>query len=117
MFRNGEHMLPCVSHFMTYVLFSTQPYLDPNILKHLNVDKQSEYYKNLAQNLEDEDSRAKEGRKLTALDFASLEKKNPAVIEIDHRPKPSFEEKKKMRETMFLMLEESSIEETRLVSA
>lgn len=110
-------MLPCVSHFMTYVLFSTQPYLDPNILKHLNVDKQSEYYKNLAQNLEDEDSRAKEGRKLTALDFASLEKKNPAVIEIDHRPKPSFEEKKKMRETMFLMLEESSIEETRLVSA
>jgi hypothetical protein len=85
-------------------------------MKHLQVDKDSEYIKNLSKNIYIQDHPYRpNGSKASALDFASLERKKELELPAD-RPKPTFEEKKTLRDSMFVILEESAIEETRLVS-
>lgn len=83
-------------------------------MKHLSVDKDSDYVKNLSRSIfiQDNNPAIVDG-KAAALDYSLLEKKRD--MEFDNRPPPSFNEKKKIRETMFLVLDESTIEETRLV--
>lgn len=53
----------------------------------------------------------KDATRISVSDFPIVDKKQ----EQPDKPAPGFNEKKKLRETMFLVLEESAIEETRLV--
>lgn len=88
--------------------------VDHNILKHLNIDKQAEYQ----QSIQQADENVKDQGK--ALNYSSmltdLKKKKLPDLTNDNLPAPSFEEKRKLRENMFNFFEESTIEETRLVS-
>ncbi len=89
----------------------SKPVVDHNILKHLSIDKQQEYH-------DDGDKFEKE--KTHTLDYQSmisdLKKKKIPDIAQENLPPPSFDEKRKRREDMFNFFEESTIEETRLVS-
>jgi hypothetical protein len=95
---------------MSYALRS-KPVADPNILKHLSIDRQVEYQ---------EEKEKAEKERSPALDYQSMlmemKKKKLPDIAHENQPPPSFDEKKKLRENMFNFFEESTIEETRLVS-
>ncbi len=91
---------------------SSTPYVDHNILKHLGTDRQVDYYNELEREEEEERKRTVDFSQLLVQE---MKKKKTPEVEIQ-QPPPSFEEKKKIRENIFNYLEESTIEETRLVS-
>ncbi len=99
--------------FVTFSHSSTttdEPIVDHNVLRHLNIDKQSNFLDTV------EEPRV--GR-LTADDLEQLERREEKlkfVVDLSEKPPmPSLEAKKDLREKMFFMLEESRIEEMRLV--
>lgn len=88
-------------------------YVDHNILKHLNLEKQNDI-------LASEHAAENElNQSLSSLLHHLPEKKKPLIDPLlDHtQPPPSFDEKRKSRERMFNFMEESAIEETRLVTS
>lgn len=87
--------------------------MDPNIMRHLNVDRESDYTRNLMATLMPSADKKGEAKPLSIAEFPiRKESERPK-----DQPAPTFNEKKKLRETLFLVMDESAIEETRIVSA
>lgn len=91
------------------MFFSEAPtgLVDHNILRHLNIERDSEEYKKF--------------ENPNPLGLAEKLRKNMEdlhTMPVDHevRPPPNLEEKANIREKMFSFLDESRMEETRLVS-
>lgn len=88
-------------------------YVDHNILKHLNIEKQNAL-------LATEHAAENEQNQTLGSLLLHLPEKKKALIDplLDHsQPPPTFDEKRKGREKMFNFMEESAIEETRLVTS
>jgi hypothetical protein len=85
-------------------------YVDHNILKHLNIEKQNDILAN------EQAAETEQNQTLGSLLLHLPEKKKSLIDpQLDHsQPPPSFDEKRKSREKMFNFMEESAIEETRL---
>lgn len=96
--------------------------IDHNIFKHLNIDLQSEQLKRIENEPFDDQggtSTKPDENKLSyyLIDHNSFIERNKKLTDWNNNtPPPSFEQKKQVREAMFSFLEESTIEETRLVS-
>lgn len=97
--------------------------IDHNIFKHLNIDLQSEQLKRIEPDPMDElggiTAKPIDDAKMSyfLIDHNSFIERNKKLSEWNNNtPPPSFEQKKQVREAMFSFLDESTIEETRLVS-
>lgn len=94
--------------------------VDHNILKHLNIDRRSEFFANEAKALaeQQEAEEALQADNVSRISMALPEKKKKFGDQFlldQNVPPPSFDDKKKSREKMFDHFEESAVEETRLV--
>lgn len=91
-------------------------------MRHLNVDKNSEEVKALSRNIYLQDQLHPSAATTTNNNMATLLDMNiiNKPLEMDplnhNNSPPTFQQKKEIRENMFITLEESTIEETRLVS-
>lgn len=97
---------------MSYVRYYEEPAItvDHNVLRHLNIDRNSDKYQEYQQvSLATiiNDTNEEQGK-------PNLEIKFPVDLS-EKPPMPTMEEKKNMREVMFDFLDESRIEEMRLV--
>lgn len=86
--------------------------VDHNIMRHINASKEM----NSSMNFEDAYKSEDAGNDQYDVQSGTLPKKKKGPnIKFDSKPIPSMEEKTNIREKMFLMLEESRINEMRLV--
>lgn len=96
--------------------------VDHNVLKHLGINKNSTEYKEIENDLlnrpldEEEEFNPLFVNLYTEYQTILQEKRKKVIEPVDHSPPPTFEEKVKVREQMFSFIEESTIEENRLVS-
>eukprot|EP01033_Poteriospumella_lacustris_P013212 gene13212-9462_t len=94
--------------------------VDHNILKHLNIDRRTEFLANEAKaeaeaDRDEEEKDNADNVSRISMSFPERKKKFGDQFLLDQNvPPPSFDEKKKAREQMFDHFEESTIEETRL---
>jgi len=115
----SPYMLSCVT-FRYIPLPFRKANIDHNIFKHLSLDILSEQIKR--DDSSPENAVTQKGIDESRLngyliDHNSFVEKNKKFAEMnDHLPPPSFDQKKQVREEMFAFLDESTIEETRLVS-
>lgn len=82
-------------------------HVDHNILRHLNIEKDSELYKKFEY---------PNPSGLTEKLRKNIEDLQTMPVEHEVRPMPTLEEKANIREQMFSFLDESRMEETRLVN-
>ncbi len=85
-------------------------------MRHLNIDRNSDLYEEM-RNL-GQASDTYETDEFDQPQEKNESKRKAPVVEVTQKlPMPSQEQKKDIRDSMFFMLEESRIEETRLVSS
>ena len=84
--------------------------VDHNVMRHLNIDKESDQYKQI------ESYAPKKPYELTEVMLKNISELQHIGAAAEQHPPPTEKEKSALREKMFNFLEESRIEETRLVS-
>lgn len=111
-------MLLSLSSLCVNVFVDRTATVDHNIFKHLSINKEAEgtdhnqFNNDQLPSVSERINRAP----IMLMDQNSYIDRNKKFTELEQMPVPSFEQKKKLREDMFFYLEDSTIEETRLVS-